>query len=63
MNIHRDFSVDESVFDQGGWALGDPGEGVGTAPGDWDLGISTLRILEDIIMGEDSLWGKIEISL
>ena len=31
---HRDFSVDESVFDQGGWALGDPGESVGTAPGD-----------------------------
>ena len=31
-SIHRDFSVDKSVFDQGGWALGDPGEGVSTAP-------------------------------
>ena len=61
MNIHRDFSVDESVFDQGGWALSDPGERVGTAPKDWVLGISESRILKDIIMGEDSLWGKIEM--
>ena len=33
-SIHRDFSVDESVFNQRGGTLGDPGEGVGTAPKD-----------------------------